>query len=150
MKVIASNKRAKFDYDITDTVVAGLVLLGSEVKSIKNGLVSIKGSYVRFVDGEPVLTGSHVSPYPPAGELKQHEPERDRKILLNKNEIQKLKSERQNGRHIIPTRIGIIGKFVKLELGIGTARKKYDKREAIKKRESQRQIARAKNSKSNM
>ncbi|MEX0668658.1 MAG: SsrA-binding protein SmpB [Candidatus Saccharimonadales bacterium] len=144
MKTIASNKRARFDYDITDTVVAGLVLLGSEVKSIKNGLVSIKGSYVRFVDGEPMLTGSHVSPYPPAGELKQHEPERDRKILLNKNEIQKIKSERQNGHHIIPTKIGVVDRFVKLELGIGTARKKYDKREVIKKREAQRQIARVK------
>ncbi len=140
MKVIASNKRAEFDYNIAETVVAGLILQGSEVKSVKNGLVSIKGSYIRFVDGNPVLTGAHISPYPPAGDMQQHDPERDREILLHKKEIETLKAAKQNGRHIVPTKIGIVGKFVKIELGIGAARKKHDKRETMKKREAQKQI----------
>ena len=140
MKTLARNKRAQFDFDITDTLEAGLVLLGSEVKSIKLGHVSLKGSYVRLVDGEPMLTNAHVSPYKPAH--IQHDPLRDRKLLLHKNEIQRIVTARQNGRHILPIKIGIKRGLVKLEIGIGTSRKKHDKRNLLKRRDAQRDIER--------
>ena len=140
MKVVARNKRAQFDFEITDRLEAGLVLLGSEVKSIKQGHVSLKGSYVRFIDGEPFLTNAHVSPYQSA--YTQHEPLRDRKLLLKKSEIKQLISARQNGRHILPTQIGIKHGFIKLEIGIGTSRKKHDKRHMLKQRDAERDMAR--------
>lgn len=140
MRTIARNPRASFDFNIDDTMVAGLVLVGSEVKSIKLGHVSLKGSYIRFVDGEPHLTSAHVSPYKPA--RVQHDPLRDRKLLLHAREVQQLRSARQNGRHIVPTRIGTQHGLIKLEIGIGTSRKKYDKRERIKQRDMERDIAR--------
>ncbi len=140
MKIVAKNKRARFDYDIESSVEAGLVLKGTEVKSVKDGAVSLKGSYVRFVGGRPVLTGAHISHYKPAS--KQHDAERDRSILLHKSEIDKLFAARQNGRFIIPLAIGIVRGLVKLEIGIGTSRKQHDKREHIKRRDSKRQIQR--------
>lgn len=142
MKVIAKNKRALHDFDIAETIVAGLVLKGSEVKSIKHGHVSLKGSYVRFHDGEPVLTNMHVSAYRPAAH-NQHELTRDRKLLLHKQQIQRLRAARQNNRHIVPIKIGIQRGLVKLELGIGASRKKYDKRELLKRRDAQRDIERS-------
>lgn len=141
MKIVAKNKRSRFDFDITDTMVAGLILKGSEVKSIKQGSVSLKGSYIRFVDGRPVLTGAHISPYKPAHE--PHETERDRGLLLHKQEIKRLAAAKQNGRHIVPLAMGIERGLIKLEIGIGASRKKHDKRKVIKERDSQRRIARA-------
>lgn len=140
MKIIAKNKRARFDYEIVDTLIAGLVLEGSEVKSIKDGAVSLKGSYIRFVNAEPVITGMHVSHYKPA--TAQHEVERDRKLLLHKSEIDRLIGMKQNGMHIIPLALGTTRNLVKMEIGIGRSRKKHDKRERIKQRDSARQIAR--------
>lgn len=142
MKVIAKNKRARFDYEITDTLLAGLILRGSEVKSIKEGSISLKGSYIRFENGRPVLTGAHVSPYAPAAN-DQHEPERDRPLLLHKSEIQRLVAARQNGLHIFPLAIGLVRNYVKLEIGMGHARKKHDKREQLKARDVSREIQRA-------
>ncbi len=140
MKVVARNKRAAYDFDISDKINAGLVLLGSEVKSIKQGHVSLKGSYVRFINGEPFLTNSHVSPYQPA--YTQHEPLRDRKLLLKKSEIKRLIAARQNGRHILPTQIGVNNGLIKLEIGIGSSRKKHDKRHLLKQRDAKREIER--------
>lgn len=140
MKTIARNKRATFDFDISGTLVAGLVLSGSEVKSVKNGHVSLKGSYVRFIKGEPVLTKARISPYEPAH--IQHDPLRDRKLLLHKSEVKRLVAARQNGLHILPLKIGIERGLVKLEIGIGQSRKKHDKREHIKQRDMEREISR--------
>lgn len=140
MKVLARNKRAGFDFDIAERLVAGLVLTGSEVKSIKNGHVSLKGSYITFSGGEPYLTSAHVSPYQPAA--IQHEPRRERKLLLRQQEIKRLAAAKQNGQHIVPTKIGLERGLVKLEIGIGTARKKHDKRQRLKERDSQREIDR--------
>ncbi len=140
MKTIARNKRATFDFDIGYTLTAGLVLTGSEVKSIKQGHISLKGSYVRFMDGEPVLSKARISPYKPAH--IQHDPLRDRKLLLHKSEVQRLRAARQNGQHILPLRAGTERGLVKLEIGVGTSRKKHDKRERIKQREMEREIAR--------
>lgn len=140
MNVIARNKRVTFDFDIAETLVAGLVLSGSEVKSIKQGHISLKGSYIRFIKGEPVLTNAHVSPYKPA--RVQHEPTRDRKLLLHKSEVKRLAAAKQNGLHILPIKIGTQRGLVKLEIGIGRSRKKHDKREHIKQREMDREISR--------
>lgn len=140
MKTIARNKRARFDFDINQTLVAGLVLTGSEVKSVKQGHISLKGSYVRFQNGEPVLSKARISPYKPAH--IQHDPLRDRKLLLHKSEVQQLVAARQNGRHILPLTIGTERGLVKLEIGIGTSRKKHDKREHIKRRDMEREISR--------
>lgn len=141
MKVIAKNKRGRFDYDIDDTLVAGLQLKGSEVKSAKLGHVSLKGSYVRTIDGELYLTGAHISRYQPAGQ-DQHEETRDRKLLVHKSEQEKIKAAQSNGQQIVPLSIGIIRRFIKLEIGLGTARKKHDKRQVLKRRDDQRDIAR--------
>lgn len=141
MKIIARNKRAGYDYDLTDKLVAGLQLVGSEVKSVKAGHISLKGAYVRFADGALVLTGAHVSPYQPAGQA-QHEPTRDRRLLLHQAELKRLIGARQSGRQIIPLAVGLARGFVKLEIGLGTARNKYDKRAAIKTREATREINR--------
>jgi SsrA-binding protein len=140
MRTIAKNKRATFDFDITETMVAGLVLRGSEVKSVKQGHISLKGSYVRFQSGEPMLSKARISPYKPAHIA--HDPLGDRKLLLHKSEVARLAAARQNGRHILPLRAGTERGLIKLEVGIGTSRKKHDKRQHIKQREMEREIAR--------
>lgn len=141
MKIIARNKRAGYDYDLSDKLVAGLQLVGSEVKSVKAGHISLKGAYVRFSDGALVLTGAHVSPYLPAGS-SQHEPTRDRRLLLHQAELKHLTAARTAGRQIVPLAVGLTRGFVKLEIGLGSPRKKYDKRAAIKAREATREINR--------
>lgn len=141
MKIIAKNKRGRFDYDIDDVLIAGLQLKGSEVKSAKLGHVSIKGSYVRMVDGELVLTGAHISRYQPAGP-NQHEETRDRKLLVHKSELEKIKAAQTSGRQIVPLSLGIQRDFIKLEIGLGTARKKHDKRQVLKRRDDQRDMVR--------
>ena len=138
MKIVAKNRRATFDYAITDRMVAGLVLVGSEVKSAKAGHVQLKGSYVRSKINEAVLVNSHISHYANAGIRNQHEPERERKLLLTKKQLDELFSAKQNGKHIIPIAMGIDHGLLKLEIGIGTSKKRYDKRETIKKREAER------------
>ncbi|MEX0749145.1 MAG: SsrA-binding protein SmpB [Candidatus Saccharimonadales bacterium] len=141
MKIIAKNKRARFDYDITDTLTAGLILRGTEVKSVKDGSISLKGSYIRFINDVPHLTGAHISPYAPAA--TQHEPERDRPLLLHKAEIARLRAAQNDGQHILPLAVGLVRNLVKLEIGLGTSRKKHDKREVLKRRDARRQIDRA-------
>lgn len=141
MKIIAKNKRGRFDYYIDDTYVAGLQLTGSEVKSAKLGHVSLKGSYVREVDGELVLTNAHISRYLPAGP-NQHDETRDRKLLLHKSELTRIKTARNSGRQIVPLSLGLERNFIKLEIGLGTGRKKHDKRSELKRRDDERQMAR--------
>jgi len=144
MKIVAKNRRATFDYAITDTMIAGLVLLGSEVKSAKAGHVQLKGSYVSVKLNEAKLINSHFSHYANAGVRNQHEPDRERKLLLTKKQLNDLFAAKQNGQHIIPMAMGIDHGLLKLEIGIGTSKKKYDKRETIKKRESERESNRLK------
>ena len=138
MKIVAKNRRATFDYAITDKMIAGLVLLGSEVKSAKASHVQLKGSYVRAKLDEAVLVNSHISHYANAGVRNQHDPERERKLLLTKKQLNDLFTAKQNGHHIIPMAMGIDHGLLKLEIGIGTSKKRYDKRETIKKREAER------------
>lgn len=138
MKIVAKNRRATFDYAISDTMIAGLVLLGSEVKSAKAGHVQLKGSYVSVRFNEAKLLNSHVSHYSQAGAKNQHDPERERKLLVTKKQLEELFAAKQTGKQIIPLAMGIDHGLLKLEIGIGTSKKRYDKRETIKKREAER------------
>lgn len=147
MPVLAVNKRANFDYDIQETYEAGLVLLGYEVKSVKTGHVSLKGSFVTFKKGagkslpEAYLTNAHIPLYKHAGKVSSYEPTRPRKLLLKKKEINYLAGKKlEQGLTLVPIKIYTKRSFIKLEFGVGKGRKKYDKREVIKKRELDRNI----------
>lgn len=139
MKVYAYNRRAKYDYEVKETLVAGLVLSGAEAKSIKNGSVSLTGSYVKISPKEASLINCHIGPYKYASQ-KNYEPTQTRKLLLEKKEINRLLGK-EKGLVIVPLDI-FQGKrgLVKIKIGLGRARKKTDKREYIKKREVDREI----------
>ncbi len=146
MPTLAINKRARFDYDISETYEAGLSLLGYEVKSVKNGHISLRGAYVTvrssFGKSEVYLVGAHISLYPQAGKIEEYSPIRERKLLLSRKEIRYLIGKRQEtGLTLVPLKIYTKHSFVKLELGIGRGRQKADKRAVIKKRETERQIS---------
>src|SRR3989338_4408025 len=134
-----SNPKARFDYEILETIETGLVLEGHEVKAIKTGKASIKGSYVKILDGAPYLIGATISPYQPANTPKNYDPHRSRKLLLSKKEISAIIGTSQShGLTLVPLKI--YGKKGRLKLLVGIARgkKKYDKREAIKRKDVQR------------
>ncbi len=137
----ATNSRAGFDYEILETLEAGVVLFGHEVKSVKTGKASIKGSYVKILDGEPFLIGAILAPYQPANTPADYDPQRTRKILLSKKQISVLAGTAQtHGLTLIPLKLYDKNGKIKLLLGIARGKKKYDKRETLKKKD----IARAK------
>jgi len=139
----ATNSRAKYDYEILDSIEAGLVLTGFETKAIKGGKVSIKGAFVKVMSGELWLIGSTVSPYQPNNAPGDFDSTRSRKLLVKREQLKKLigKTE-EKGVTLVP--LNLYGKrgFVKLEIGIARGKKKYDKRETIKKREFDREKGR--------
>ncbi len=138
MKVI-SNRRARFDYEILETVEAGLRLTGPEVKSCRAGQVQFAGAYVTFQRGEPAISSLMIGPYPYANN-EHYEPKRTRPLLLKKNEIERLQSlGQERGVTIIPMEMKA-GKYIKLVLGIGRGRKKADRREVLKKRDQDRAL----------
>jgi len=141
MPVISTNKRAYFDYEILETFEAGIVLAGQEVKSIKTGHISLAGAFVTMKGSEAWLTNSTVPPYKMAGKIFGYEQSRPRKLLLHKKELSSLIGKiKQKGLTLVPLRVYTKGSKVKLEFGIGRGKKKYEKREAIKKREVDRKI----------
>ena len=147
MPILAVNKRANFDYEVQEIYEAGLVLLGYEVKSVKTGHVSLKGSYVTFKKArgkilpEAYLTNAHIPLYQHAGKIANYEPTRPRKLLLKKKEISYLMGKKdEQGLTLVPLKIYTKRSFIKLEFGVGKGRKKFDKREVIKKRELDRSI----------
>lgn len=142
MKVIAINKKARFDYEILDTFEAGIVLTGPEVKSVKAGQISIKEAFATVKGEEVFLTNAHISPYKEAANIEQN-PTRPRKLLLKKSEISSLigKSKTQ-GLTLIPTKIYLKRGFVKVEIGLGRGKKLHDKREAIKRKDIKREVER--------
>jgi SsrA-binding protein len=141
MSLIVTNKRAFFDYEILETFEAGIVLSGQEVKSIKTGHISLAGSFVTMKGAEAWLTNSHVPPYKMAGKISDYEPTRPRKLLLHRKELSSLIGKiKQKGLTLVPLRVYTKGSKVKLEFGIGRGKKKYEKRETIKKREIDRKI----------
>ena len=139
MSNFADNRRARFDYDIKETFVAGLVLSGPEVKSIKQGNVSLTGAYVNIHNGEANLINCHVGPYK-YSPAEKYNPTKTRKLLLNKSEINQLVGK-EKGLTIVPLEIfsGSRG-LVKIRIGLGKARKKTDKREYIKKRDAEKEM----------
>ena len=147
MPVLATNKRARYDYEIADTFEAGLVLRGHEVKSVKTGHISLKGSFVTIKQGrgnkgpELFLTNAHIPLYNRASTVSNHDPDRPRKLLVRKNQIKHLIGKKQEqGLTLVPLKIYTKHSLIKLEFGIGRGKKKYDKRESIKKREVDRKI----------
>ena len=143
MKEITKNKKAYFDYEILEKLMAGISLIGLEVKSIKSGRVSLKSTYVVLRNEEAFLIGANIPPYQPKNTPKDYNPERSRKLLLRKSEIKYLIGKtKQKGLTIVPLRVYSIRGKIKLELGLVKGKKKFDKREVIKKRESKREIRR--------
>jgi len=143
VKVLSENKKAYFNYSILEKFEAGLVLIGQEVKSIKGGRINLAGSYVVFKDNEPYLIGANVPPYQPKNAPADYNPERSRKLLLKKSEIKYLIGKtKQKGLTLIPLRVYTKKGKIKLEFGIAKGKKKADKREVIKKRETEREMDR--------
>jgi SsrA-binding protein len=146
MPILATNKRASFDYKLHDVVEAGLMLLGHEVKSVKNGHVSLKGSYIsfRYHNGipEPYLIAAHISKYKQAGHLlDDYDVLRERKILLNKKEINYLLGKKNEGNlTLVPVKIYTKSSLVKIAIALGEGKKKYDKREDLKKKAIERDL----------
>jgi SsrA-binding protein len=139
MKSLAYNNKAKFEYDIKDTIDAGLVLDGAEVKSAKSGNISLSGSYVKVNSDGALLIGAHIGPYKYAVQ-EGYEPTRTRKLLLKQSEINQLLGK-EKGVTIVPMEIYIGPRgLVKAKIGIGRGRKKTDKREYLKKRDTDREI----------
>lgn len=143
-RTVAENRKARHDYFIEESYEAGLVLKGSEIKSIRAGRLNLRGGYARIVDGEVWLYDVHISPYEQSGTYFNHEPTRPRRLLLHRREISRLlgQVERQ-GFTLVPLRIYFKGRRAKLELGLARGKKSYDKREDIAKREAKRDIERA-------
>ena len=141
-KLIAKNPVAYHNYTINDTVEAGIVLTGTEIKSIRAGKVNLKDSYVVIKNSEAFIYGMHISPYE-HGNIFNKDPLRNRKLLLNKREINKLLGlTTQKGMSLIPIKLYFKNSFVKLELGVGKGKKLYDKREDIAKKDAERKIQR--------
>lgn len=141
IKLIAKNPTAYHNYDITDTLEAGIVLSGTEIKSIRAGKVNLKDTYAMLKNGEVFVVGMHISPYE-HGNIFNKDPLRDRKLLLHKKEIQKLIGlTKQQGYTLVPICLYFKGSHVKIELGIGKGKKLYDKRQDLAKKDALRQIA---------
>jgi len=141
MTTLAINKRAGFDYDLQEKYEGGLKLRGWEVKSIKDGHMQLKGAFLHIVKGELWLKNAFVSPYKPAGKVDETASGQDRKVLVHKREFKRLIGKKQeDGLTLIPVRVFLKGNLVKLEFAVGRGKKKYEKRESIKKRDVERQI----------
>jgi len=143
IKLICRNRKAYFEYAIDALYEAGLVLKGTEVKSLRQGKANINDAYARFRDGEIYLYNAHISPYSHAGP-ESHEPERPRKLLLHHQEMKKLLGKLQEqGYTLIPVRLYFKDAHAKVELALARGKKKVDKRETIRRREQQRELERA-------
>jgi SsrA-binding protein len=142
-RLVTENRKARHDYEILETFEAGLMLTGSEVKSLRAGRANLKDSYARIERGEAFLLNAHISPYAAASHFG-HEPERNRKLLLHRSEIDKLNGRiQERGLTVIPLKIYFKNGRAKVLIGVGRGKKSYDKRESIKKREMERDADRA-------
>ncbi|MFL2996266.1 MAG: SsrA-binding protein [Cytophagales bacterium] len=138
---IIKNKKANFNYDISDKYIAGMVLKGTEIKSLKESKVNFSNSYCSIIDDQVYLKGMNISEYL-YGNINNHDPDRDRKLLLNKNEIKQIKKKvTEKKLSIVPIKLFINNRgYVKLEIGLGKGKKSFDKREDIKKRDIDRNL----------
>ena len=143
IKIIAQNRKARFNYIIDDVFEAGLVLKGTEVKSLRQGRVNLKDAYARIKDGELYVYQMHISPYPFAF-YDNHDPLRPRKLLMHKREIERLNAKvNEQGYTLVPLKIYFKKGKAKISLALARGKKKYDKRETIRRREEQREMDRA-------
>jgi len=141
MTIFSENRKVYFDYEILETLRAGLVLSGAEVKSIKNGRMNLAGSYVNFHNSELYLINASIAPYQPKNQPSDYDPERSRKLLLKKQEIGYLAGKiKQKGLTLVPLKVYNKGRRIKIEIGLAKGKKQYDKRAAIAKREAARKI----------
>ncbi|MEJ2182993.1 MAG: SsrA-binding protein SmpB [Nitrospirota bacterium] len=143
MKTVATNKKAYHDYHIEDTVEAGIALLGTEVKSLREGRANLRDSYVAIKGGEAWLINCHISPYS-HGNITNHEPTRTRKLLLHGAELERLAGKvAQKGYSLVPLKIYFKGPYAKVQVGLARGKKLFEKRETIKEKEARREIERA-------
>ena len=142
-KTVASNRKARHDYEILETVEAGVVLTGTEVKSLRSGRAQMRDAFATVRDGRVVLHGVHIPPYE-HGSYFNHEPERPRTLLLHRAEVDKLRSRaEQGGLTLVPLRIYFTHGLAKVELALVRGRKKYDKRQVLKERDAALEMRRA-------
>lgn len=142
IKIIAKNKKARYDYEILSTYEAGLVLLGTEIKSLREGRIQLKDGFARIESNEAFLHEVYIAPYSNAGPFN-HEPTRPRKLLLHKREIRKLYGKvQEKGLSLVPLSLYLKNSRAKVELGLAKGKRKYEKREAIKRQDAKREIQR--------
>jgi SsrA-binding protein len=143
VKVISQNRKAYHDYHIEETVESGIALLGTEVKSLREGRAHLKDSYVILKSGEAFLLNCHISPYS-HGNIMNHEPLRTRKLLMHRKEIDRLRGKVEGkGFTLIPLKLYFKDSFVKVEIGLARGKKLFEKRDTIKEREAKREIEKA-------
>lgn len=143
MPTLAENRRARFDYDILEDYEAGIALSGREVKAVRNGQISLKGSHIVFAGGNPTLLNAHISPYAFSGGQSAYDPTRSRRLLLKKREIGYLRGKlEEKGLTIVPLSVYTSGHLIKVKIGLAKGKRLRDKRETIKKRDLDREIKR--------
>jgi len=143
IKIVCQNKKARHDYHIIEVIEAGMVLLGTEVKSLREGRANLKDSYARIRDGELYLVQAHISPYSHAS-YDNHDPERVRKLLIHKRELKRLTGKTQEkGLTLVPLKIYFKDGKAKIELALASGKKSYDKRETLKRQTQKREMERA-------
>lgn len=142
MPILAKNRKALYDYEILEKIEAGIVLSGAEVKSAKAGMVNLKGSYVSFIKDEPFLMSAHISRYKPAAtRQKFYDPDQKRKLLLNMKQIGRLRGKiKSQGLTIVPILVYTNRNLIKVEIALVRGKRKYEKREIIKKRDIDRRL----------
>lgn len=143
MKIVSQNKKAFHDYFILETYEAGIVLQGTEIKSVRKGSVNLKDSFIRIKNDEAFIENMHIAPYE-QGNRFNHEPLRTRKLLLHKKQIKKLQKEiKENGLTIVPTKLYFNTSKLKVEIALARGKKLYDKRQDIKAKDAKRDVERA-------
>ena len=143
IKLVSKNPVAYHNFNIEDKYEAGIVLTGTEIKSIRKGMVNLKDSYANFKNGECYIYSMHISPYE-HGNIFNKDPLRDRKLLLNKRELNKILGKvKQDGYSLVPISLYFKGSYVKLEIGLGKGKKLYDKRQDIAKKDAERRLQKA-------
>ncbi|MBF8247642.1 MAG: smpB [Bacteroidetes bacterium] len=140
-RVLVSNRKARHEYEILETLEAGIALKGTEVKSLRSGNANLQDGYAVIKNGEVWLLGMHISPYE-QGNINNHEPKRDRRLLLQKKQIRKLFGRvAEKGLTLVPLSVYFKGPYAKIELALARGKKTFDKREAVAKRDAQREVA---------
>ncbi len=141
---VIANRRARFEYELKDSYLAGIVLSGAETRSLRGHYGSLQGAFVQMKDGEAWLVNAQILPLKTnAAQLPTEVQTRNRKLLLKKRELAQLTEAKQQGMTIVPLRLLTKGRFIKVEIAVGRGKKKYDKREAIKRRDTERDVKRS-------